>query len=70
MLDTLCPLLSEVKIGGDYDVHAALRPILSNAVLFGSDLYAVGLGGKIEGMFRELTSGRGAVRQTLSRYLG
>ena len=70
MLDTLCPLLSAVRIGEPYDVHAALQPILSNAVLFGSDLYTVGLGEKIEGMFRELTAGRGAVRQTLVRYLG
>ncbi|MBS7315303.1 MAG: mannitol dehydrogenase family protein [Clostridiaceae bacterium] len=69
MLDTLCPLLAGVKIGEAYDVHAALQPILSNAVLFGSDLYAVGLGEKIEGMFRELTAGRGAVRATLCRYL-
>ena len=58
-----------MKIGEAYDVHAALQPILSNAVLFGSDLYAVGLGEKIEGMFRELTAGRGAVRATLCRYL-
>ena len=70
MLDTLCPLLSAVRIGEPYDVHAALQPILSNAVLFGSDLYTVGLGEKIEGMFRELTAGRGAVQQTLVRYLG
>lgn len=70
MLETLCPLLSAVRIGEPYDVHAALQPILSNAVLFGSDLYTVGLGEKIEGMFRELTAGRGAVRQTLVRYLG
>lgn len=70
MLDTLCPLLAGVKVGADFDAHAALRPILSNAVLFGSDLYAVGLGGKIEGMFRELTAGSGAVRRTLIKYLG
>ncbi len=70
MLDTLCPLLADVKIGGDYDVHAALAPILSSPVLFGSDLYAVGLGEKIEGMFRRLTAGPGAVRKTLTAYLG
>ena len=70
MLDTLCPLLSGVKIGEDNDVHAALQPILSNPVLFGSDLYAVGLGEKIEGMFRRLTAGKGAVRETLIAYLG
>ncbi len=70
MLDTLCPLLAGVKIGEPFDVHAALQPILSNAVLFGSDLYAVGLGEKIEGMFCELTAGRGAVRRTLIKYLG
>ena len=70
MLDTLCPLLAEVRIGGDFDVHRALQPILSNPTLFGSDLYAVGLGEKIEGMFRRLTAGKGAVRETLIAYLG
>ena len=70
MLDTLCPLLSGVKIGESFDAHAVLQPILSNDVLFGSDLYAVGLGKKIEGMFCELTAGCGAVRRTLINYLG
>ena len=70
MLDTLCPLLAGVKAGADFDAHAALRPILSNAVLLAATFMPWGSGGKIEGMFRELTAGRGAVRRTLIKYLG
>ena len=46
-----------------------LKPILSNANIFGSDLYASGLGEKIEGFFKEELSGAGAVRSTLKKYL-
>ncbi|MBE6935042.1 MAG: mannitol dehydrogenase family protein [Ruminococcaceae bacterium] len=70
MLPTLCPMLGDVVIGGDFDAHAVLSPILSNPVIFGSDLYKVGLGEKIEAMFRDLTAGAGAVRRTLVKYLG
>ena len=42
----------------------------ANAVLFGSDLKAAGLGEKIEGYLSELLAGPGAVRATLVKYLG
>jgi fructuronate reductase len=45
-----------------------LRPILSNTGIFGSDLYEVGLGEKIEGYFEELIAGPRAVRNTLMKY--
>ena len=54
---------------GDTDVHTALQPILSDATIFASDLYEVGLGEKIEGMFVELIAGQGAIRATLKKYL-
>lgn len=37
--------------------------------VFGVDLYAVGLGEKIEGMVKELYAGNGAVRKTLHKYV-
>ena len=46
-----------------------LEGILSNTVIFGSDLMALGLGGRINSMFKELLAGPGAVRATLKKYL-
>ena len=44
--------------------------MLSNANLFGIDLYQAGLGERIEEMFLELSAGPGAVRRTLEKYVG
>ncbi|MDO3410127.1 mannitol dehydrogenase family protein [Saccharibacillus sp. CPCC 101409] len=46
------------------------RAILSDTDLFGVDLYASGLGAKIEKLFRDMLDGPGAVRRTLERELG
>lgn len=46
-----------------------LKPILSNEVIFGINLYEIGLGHKIEEMFFKMNSGIGAVRETLNAYL-
>ena len=68
------PRLDEVKAYvqgisfGDTDVHAALKPILSDATIFAVDLYEVGLGEEVEGMFVELIAGPGAIRATLKKY--
>ena len=70
MLEELKARLEGVEIGRPETAAGKLRAILSNAVLFGSDLYQAGLGEKIEGMFGELIAGKGAVRATLTRYLG
>ena len=50
-------------------VHVAAQPILSNANIFGVDLYRIGLGGKVEGMFLEMLVAPGAVRKTIEKYL-
>ena len=44
------------------------RQLYSRADVFGVDLYAVGLGEKIEGMVKELYAGNGAVRKTCLLY--
>jgi fructuronate reductase len=66
MKETLTKYFSTVQLG-DKDIQ--LNHILSNAELFGSDLYCVGLGEKIEGYFNEMILGKGAVRATLEKYL-
>ncbi len=70
MLETLQGQLAGVKLGEPESAEGKLFPILSNAELFGVNLNAVGLGEKIEGMFRELIAGPGAVRATLKKHLG
>lgn len=67
MADELQGILKDIKIG---DNKVELKPILSNAAIFGVDLYQVGLGDKIENMVVEMISGKGAVRSTLDKYLG
>jgi fructuronate reductase len=42
---------------------------LSNKSIFGNDLYAVGLGDKIEADFKEMLAGKGAIRKTLEEKL-
>ena len=56
----------EVK-EGEQD-FSCLKALYSRADVFGVDLYAVGLGEKIEGMVKELYAGNGAVRKTLHKY--
>ena len=69
MLDALQTQLAGVTLGDPASLGDRLRPVLSNPVLFGCDLTALGLGKRIEGMVREMLSGPGAVRETLKKYL-
>ncbi len=62
--------LENIKVGKPESLsREIIRPILSNKNIFGVDLYEVGLGNKIEKMFREMLNGNGAVREALKKYL-
>ena len=65
MLDELTKALSVVELGNSSKAREALKPILSNAHIFGSNLYEAGIGEKIEEIFISEISGPGAVRSTL-----
>ncbi len=65
MLPQLQAQLAGVTLGDPDSLGQCLAPILSNALLFGVDLAAVGLSGKIETMVRGMLRGPGAVRDTL-----
>jgi len=54
--------------GGDA-IRAILMPVLADVSLFGADLSAAGLDGKIARMFFDMLEGPGAVRRTLEKYL-
>ena len=57
------------RLGHPEEIGDQLVPILSNANLFGMNLYEAGLGKKIETMFAEEIAGPSAVRATLRHYL-
>ena len=69
MAPQLQALLAGIEAGRPETCSDQLRPILSNAAIFGVDLYQAGLGEKTEAAFRAMLAGPGAVRATLRRYL-
>ena len=69
MLETLSQQLEGITLGHPESVGDKVRPILSNANIFGSDLYEAGIGDLIEDLFKEELAGPGAVRATLKKYL-
>ena len=69
MYEGLAKKLEGVKVGEPCDVHQVLKPILSDAKIFGLDLYEAGLGEYVESIFAELLAGKGAVRATLKKHL-
>lgn len=70
MLEDLQNRLKGIELGRPSTVAGRLESILSNKVLFGSDLMEIGLGGTIISYMEELTAGPGAVRATLKKYIG
>ena len=69
MLDELKAKLSGIELRHPESADGKLKPILSNANIFGSDLYKAGLGDRIEELFKEELAGTGAVRATLHKHL-
>lgn len=68
LLEKLCPYVKDIQMG-DTDIHDKVYPILSDASIFGSDLYKVGLGELVEDYFIEMLKGPGAVMATLHKYV-
>lgn len=69
MLGSLQRALSDVCLGQTNKRIAAVHSILANEEIFGVDLYAVGLGNRVEHYFAAMLAGTGAVRATLKNYL-
>jgi fructuronate reductase len=68
-LEELQAHVKGISLGSGVSHVDQLQPLLSNPDYFGVDLYGVQLGKKVEGMFTELTAGKGAIRSTLRHYL-
>ncbi len=62
-------LQARLNMAEPFGKPADLREILTSREIFGSDLYAAGLGERIQGYFEEMCAGPGAVRKTLDKYL-
>lgn len=69
MLEELQAIVAPLEVGKKEQDYSCLKNLYSRKDVFGLDLYEAGLGGRIEGMVRELFAGYGAVRATLHKYV-
>lgn len=69
LLDNICPIMNKIKIGKECDVETILKPILENEAIFGVNLCEIGMAELVCQYFREMTTGIGAVRNTLKKYV-
>ena len=69
LLDTVSPYVEGFSLGDTKEVEADLRPLLENEKIFGVNLFEVGMGSLVCDYFKELIAGKGAVRETLKKYL-
>ncbi len=67
LLNSVRPYVMDIKLGQDFDTNS-LKPLLSNASIFGVDLCQAGLADSVCGYFKELCEGKGAVQKTLAKY--
>lgn len=65
MLAQMQERLRDVKIGDSDSARGVLGEILTNEVLFGTDLYKAGIGEAVERSFERMTGGFGTVREEL-----
>ena len=70
MLDEVRPYVADIKLGDSFDANAKLKDILSNAKIFGVNLYEAGLAELTCQYFTEMTRKPGAVMETLQKYVG
>nr|MCR4904223.1 mannitol dehydrogenase family protein [Butyrivibrio sp.] len=72
LIDTVKPVVDKISLGSTISAKEAeeiLRPVLSNKAIFGVDLFEAGMSDTVIGYFLELIAGKGAVRNTLIKYV-
>ncbi|QUH26825.1 mannitol dehydrogenase family protein [Serpentinicella alkaliphila] len=69
LLEEVAPYVRDISFGDKGPFHDKLKPILSNTTIFSVNLYDAGIGEKVEIYFEELVSKKGAVRDTLKKYV-
>lgn len=68
-LNDLQNCLAGVEAGNVNSYNGQIRAILENDNIFALNLVEAGMADKIEGMFKEMLAGKGAVRNTLHKYV-
>lgn len=69
LLEELAPIVAGLEIKEGEQDFSCLEKLYGRKDIFGVDLYALGLGKRIEAMAAELYAGTGAVRRTLHQYV-
>ncbi|MCI9436136.1 MAG: mannitol dehydrogenase family protein [Lachnospiraceae bacterium] len=69
LLEELRAIVAPLEVKEGEQDFSCLKTLYSRQDVFGVDLYAAGLGERIEGMAAELFAGSGAVRKTLHKYV-
>lgn len=69
LLGALDKRLEGIKFGKPETADGRLHSILSDAAIFGTDLYEAGISGMIEEYFKKMLAGPGAVRRLLKEAL-
>lgn len=70
LLEILCPRLSGFQLGKKTTVESELKGLLEDEKIFGVNLYDVGIAERVCKHFEEMIQGKGAIRETLKKYLG
>ena len=70
MLEILQEKLKGIEFGKPETYNGQLKEILKNKIIFGVDLEEIGLSELVEKYFVEMLKGKGAVKNTLEKYLG
>lgn len=69
LLDTVRPYVADFRLGGLPQDLSSLDPLLSDAKIWGVDLFEAGLAELVKDYFRQLCAGTGAVERTLEKAL-
>ena len=69
LLAELQAIVAPLEVGKTDQDYSCLKNLYTRKDVFGLDLYEAGFGEQIEGMVKELFAGKGAVRQTLHKYV-
>lgn len=69
LLPLVCPYVEGIRLGEDAEIEGRMKPLLKKSNIFGVDLEEAGLAKLVCAYFKEMTAGKGAVYQTLKKYV-
>jgi len=69
LLDTVCPYVKGLSLQQDSGVEEAVKPLLTDAKIWGVDLYEIGMAETVIAYLEEMLAGVGAIRAILKKYV-